>query len=259
LQCRLETKVCKRESSDRNEAIQSVPSMSLPACTQQAGTVFGGIYSICLSVCTKSPKLLIRNWCNLVGICPTVNARSGSKMVTFDLELESYFRTFSSQAIYSEWLNPPATSSSFWRYIFRISRSRSSFKIMELISRLQNSCSAKVCAPLWNSLIHSFHRHTQLILIMPSVWHNGSLGLEKGYAWEVPKYSKWPRLPSNTIKWQWVATSYHSQDQFDLLCTISTVHLKIQLHKISDISWSQVAAITTLTYRSHLASGFINA
>jgi len=30
----------------------------------------------------------------LVGTCLTVNARSGWKLVTFDLDLESYFRIF---------------------------------------------------------------------------------------------------------------------------------------------------------------------
>jgi len=42
--------------------------------------------SVCLSVCasahTKSRKLLIRNCCNLVGICPVVNARSVWTLVT---------------------------------------------------------------------------------------------------------------------------------------------------------------------------------
>jgi len=38
-----------------------------------------------LSVRTKSRKLLIRNWRNLVGICPMVNTGSGSKLATFDL------------------------------------------------------------------------------------------------------------------------------------------------------------------------------
>jgi len=50
--------------------------------------------SVHLSVCRKSRKLVIRNWCNLVGICPMVNIRSGSKLVTFDLELFSYFFVF---------------------------------------------------------------------------------------------------------------------------------------------------------------------
>jgi len=40
-----------------------------------------------VSVHTKSRKLLIRNWCNLVGICPMVSARSGWKLMTFDLDL----------------------------------------------------------------------------------------------------------------------------------------------------------------------------
>jgi len=41
----------------------------------------------------KSRKLLVGNICNLVGICPMGNARSGYKLVTFDFE--SYFRTLS--------------------------------------------------------------------------------------------------------------------------------------------------------------------
>jgi len=45
------------------------------------------------SVCTKSRQLPVGNWCNLVGICPTVNTRSGYKLVTFDLE--RYFGIFS--------------------------------------------------------------------------------------------------------------------------------------------------------------------
>jgi len=51
---------------------------------------------VCVSVRTKSRKLLIRNWCSLVGICPVVNAGSDWKLVTFDLDLESYFRFFPS-------------------------------------------------------------------------------------------------------------------------------------------------------------------
>jgi len=51
---------------------------------------------VCLSVRRKSRILLIRNWCNLVGMCLMANARSDWKLVTFDLdlwpwELFSYF------------------------------------------------------------------------------------------------------------------------------------------------------------------------
>jgi len=86
---------------------------------------------ICLSVRTKSRKLLVRNLCNLVRICPMVNAKSGWKLVTldFDLDLDSYFRIFLIQAILFEWLYLSA-SFSVWRYIFRISRSPSSFNVM---------------------------------------------------------------------------------------------------------------------------------
>jgi len=55
--------------------------------------------SVCLCVCLSLQnlkKLPIRNGCNLVGICPMVNARSDSKLVAFDFdlwpwELLSYF------------------------------------------------------------------------------------------------------------------------------------------------------------------------
>jgi len=52
---------------------------------------------VCLSVRTKSRKLLVVNRSNFVGICPMVNARSGCKLVTFDLE--TYFRILSIQAL----------------------------------------------------------------------------------------------------------------------------------------------------------------
>jgi len=42
---------------------------------------------VCVSVHTKSQKLLFRNWCNLAGICPVMNAKSDWKSVTFDLDL----------------------------------------------------------------------------------------------------------------------------------------------------------------------------
>jgi len=48
-----------------------------------------------------------------------VNARSGAQVVSFDLDLESYFCTFSIQAKYLDWLNL-ATSFSVRGYIFRI-------------------------------------------------------------------------------------------------------------------------------------------
>jgi len=60
----------------RADVITCTPAML------QAGIVFGSIclsvhLSVCLPVRTKSRKLLIRNWFNLVGICPMVNAKSG--------------------------------------------------------------------------------------------------------------------------------------------------------------------------------------
>jgi len=52
----------------------------------RAGSVIGGVLCVCASVRTKSRKLLNGNWCNLVEICHTVNARSVWNLVTFDLE-----------------------------------------------------------------------------------------------------------------------------------------------------------------------------
>jgi len=50
----------------------------LPATAmQRVGIAFGGV--------CPSRKLLHRNRCNLVGTCAVVNARSGRKLVTFDL------------------------------------------------------------------------------------------------------------------------------------------------------------------------------
>jgi len=71
----------------------------LPVNLLRAGIVLGDIclciwlsvcLYVCLFVCTKSRKLLIENWCKLVRICPVVNARSGWKLVTFDLDLWSW-------------------------------------------------------------------------------------------------------------------------------------------------------------------------
>jgi len=79
-----------------------------PTCEpamQEADNVFG---SICLSVCTKSQKLLNRNWCSLVVICTMVNARSDWKLPTFNLdlwpwELFSYFFSNSSNNFWMPW------------------------------------------------------------------------------------------------------------------------------------------------------------
>jgi len=101
----------------------------------RAGIVLGSVcVSVCLSICLKSRKLLTRNWCNLVEICPTINAKSVWKLVIFDLdlwpwELWSYFRIFPAQVIPFEWLYL-ANSFLVWGYIFRTSRSWFSFKVM---------------------------------------------------------------------------------------------------------------------------------
>jgi len=113
----------------------------LPARMLQAGIVFGGVcvcvrVCVCVSVRTKFQKLLYGNRCNLVGICPVVNAWSGWKLVTFDLDfdLESYFRIFWIQAIHFEWIDLE-TSCYVQSCFFRISRSLFSFQIISLRSR----------------------------------------------------------------------------------------------------------------------------
>jgi len=79
--------MCKLYTSSRRiQIFVFLPARQL--CCEQ---VLFFVASVCVSVRTKSRKLLIRNWCNLVGVCPMVNARSGWKLVTFDLELFSYF------------------------------------------------------------------------------------------------------------------------------------------------------------------------
>jgi len=94
--------------------------------------------SVCASVCPQtSRKLLIRNWCNLVGMSTMMNARSDWKLVTFDLdlwpwELFSYF--FNLGYTPSEWLYL-AISFLVRRYVFRISMSRYSFKVIRPRSR----------------------------------------------------------------------------------------------------------------------------
>jgi len=47
-------------------------------CTSYAvhNTVLFLLMSVLVYLCTKSEKLLIRNWCKLVGTCAVVNARS---------------------------------------------------------------------------------------------------------------------------------------------------------------------------------------
>jgi len=90
-------------------------------------------------------RLLITNWCNLVGIWAMVNAKRWRNLATFDLnlwswELFSYF--FSTQAL--PWLDL-ATSLSVWRYIFRI---LFSIKVMDprSRSRQRKACNSKTTA-----------------------------------------------------------------------------------------------------------------
>jgi len=106
---------------------------SLPTRMLRADIVFAGV---CVSVSTKCRKLPIRNWCNLVGICPMVSARSAWKLVTFDLDLWTWeiFSYFSN----SGYTFRMALPSNF------ISRSRFSFNVMGPRSRSRQCKSGSV-------------------------------------------------------------------------------------------------------------------
>jgi len=79
-----------------------------------------------------------------------VNTRGGWKLVTFDPD--SYFRIFQAH-IPLQWLDL-AILFLVWGYIFRISRTVSSFKVMGLRSRShQQKTHAQVSAPLGHSLV----------------------------------------------------------------------------------------------------------
>jgi len=77
----------------------------------------------------------VRSRCNLVVICLMVNARTGWKLLTFDLDLwpwELFAYLFSLAVLMSSSIKSfrcfnVATTFSVWRYIFRVSRSPSSF------------------------------------------------------------------------------------------------------------------------------------
>jgi len=78
----------------------------------------------------------------------TLEAIGSWRHLTLTFDLESYFRIFSARAIPLQWLDL-AAAFSIWGYIFRISRSWSSFKVMGLRSRSrqQKSRHAQVCVP----------------------------------------------------------------------------------------------------------------
>jgi len=148
------------------EEIRSVYHQSLCASCAASRYCFWQHLCICvcvsasvfLSVCLhKISKTIDQKLCNLVGICCSVNAGSGWKLVTFDLDLwpwdififSSFANHISSTVISFKCLNL-ATSFSIWRYIFRISWSLLSFMVIGLISRLQQRKSnhLQVCAVL---------------------------------------------------------------------------------------------------------------
>jgi len=81
-----------------------------------------------LTICTKSLKLLFRNWCNVVGICAMADARSVWKLVTFDLDFWPWHSYFSNSC-YIFRVALPSNFILVGIYIFRISRSQLSFKV----------------------------------------------------------------------------------------------------------------------------------
>lgn len=89
-----------------------------------------------LSVPVKAQRLLVRNWfCLMIGICLIVSAKNLVTVCPWPLMLTDilYFQQFS---LTFDCLNL-TTSFLVWRYIIRISRSGSGFKIMALFSRSQ--------------------------------------------------------------------------------------------------------------------------
>jgi len=103
-------------------------------CRSHAASRYCFCRCLCVCLCDcphKISKILIRNWCYLIRICPMVKARSGWKLVTFDLDLWPWelFSYFSAQAVPFEWLYLATSFLALW-YNFRISRSRFSFKVL---------------------------------------------------------------------------------------------------------------------------------
>jgi len=105
----------------------------LPARMLRADIVFGGVCeSVCQSVRIKSRKLLTRNWRNLVGISPMVNARSDSKLVTMDFDLwpwEQLCTLFNSGCVF--WTAWPSNII----FNLEISRTQFRFKVISPKSR----------------------------------------------------------------------------------------------------------------------------
>jgi len=94
--------VCKQSLShchytNQVQHTSCIVSNCLVLRTSYAGTGSGYCFwqSLCVCLSLRAKSLLTRNWCNLGRICPTVNARSGWKLVIFDLDLMSYVRTCS--------------------------------------------------------------------------------------------------------------------------------------------------------------------
>jgi len=129
-------------------------STLLPAASYAASRYcFWRRLCVRLSVRTPSRKLLIRNWCNSVGIWNTASARSVWKMMTFDNDLwpwEIIFIFFATRATTIQWLDL-AISFSVWRCIFTISISLLRAKVTGTMSRSWQAVKngyAQVCRPV---------------------------------------------------------------------------------------------------------------
>jgi len=110
----------------------------LRACCEQvlflATSVCLSVSLVYESVSRKYWKLLVRNWCNLIGIYPHGEHWKWFKVADIwpmTWELLSYF----SSSGYTFWMASLTTLFSVWWYIFRMSRSWYSFKVMGLRSR----------------------------------------------------------------------------------------------------------------------------
>jgi len=110
---------------------------------------------VSVSVRTKSRKLLIRNWCDLVGNAPswTLKVIQSWWHLSLTFNLDNYFRAFLISAICFKYIYI-ATLFSVRRYIFRISKSEFSFKVMgsKPKSRQRKSGSMQLKTTRWKLL-----------------------------------------------------------------------------------------------------------
>jgi len=125
----------------------------LRACCEQ---VLFLAASVCASVRTKSQKLLIRNWCNLVGLWIMMNAGGGWKLVTFDLglDLESYSRTYLRYNFWLLWSSKFVFDAEIRLENIYVTIQFQGHRAKIKVTAGKNGC-AQVCAPLGHCLIQS--------------------------------------------------------------------------------------------------------